>query len=84
MELTSGNVRRFFELPQTEDRVWIDMKAVRTAQDQNLYTKCGFTPYHGRRFQGWPVGIKVQGKTFSIQEEYRQKGRSESDREHGR
>lgn len=40
----------------------VDMKLEHTLRDDDIESKCGWTPYAGRRLKGWPVVTVVNGK----------------------
>lgn len=44
------------------DLVLVDMNAEHTILDANQVTKCGWSPWHGRRVTGVPVGTWVRGR----------------------
>ncbi len=44
------------------DLVVIDMKLRKTIEQEDVASKCGWSPYEGMRLQGWPVMTFVQGK----------------------
>jgi len=39
----------------------IDLDLVKTVSEDNLYTKCGWTPFEGRTLKGWPIMTIVNG-----------------------
>lgn len=43
------------------DLTVVDMGFKREVEAKNLYTKCGWSPYEGRRLKGWPVMTFVNG-----------------------
>jgi dihydroorotase len=40
----------------------VDMQARRTMNDSWSQSRCGWTPFHGRVLQGWPVGTIIRGR----------------------
>jgi dihydroorotase len=40
----------------------VDMKRRETITDVQMASRCGWTPYDGRKVTGWPVGTIVRGK----------------------
>jgi dihydroorotase len=40
----------------------VDLKAERVIEDAWIGSKCGWTPFAGRRVKGWPVGTLVRGR----------------------
>lgn len=44
------------------DLTVVDMSHVRRVENENLYTKCGWSPFAGRELKGWPVMTFVRGR----------------------
>lgn len=40
----------------------VDMKLEKTIRDDDIESKCGWTPYAGRKIRGWPVVTVVNGE----------------------
>ncbi len=45
------------------DLVLVDMAAEREVRSEDQRSKCGWTPWHGERLQGWPVRTWAGGRT---------------------
>ncbi len=45
------------------DLVLVDMAEEREVRNEDQRAKCGWTPWHGTRLQGWPVRTWVGGRT---------------------
>lgn len=45
------------------DLVLVDMAMEREVRNEDQRCKCGWTPWHGTRLQGWPVRTWVGGRT---------------------
>ncbi len=43
------------------DLTVVDMNLMREVKNSELYTKCGWSPYNGRKLKGWPVMTFVNG-----------------------
>ena len=43
------------------DLVVVDMRLRKRVRDDALFTKCGWSPYHGKKLKGWPVTTIVNG-----------------------
>ena len=43
------------------DLVLVDMNLRRTVRNEQQYTRCGWSPWHGTTLQGWPVATWVCG-----------------------
>lgn len=44
------------------DIVVVDMDLVKKVERENLFTKCGWSPYEGMKLKGWPVMTFVRGE----------------------
>ena len=44
------------------DLVLVDMELQQEIRDEDQLTKCGWSPWHGERLQGWPVQTWVMGR----------------------
>lgn len=44
------------------DLTVLDMDLEKTVKNENLYTKCGWSPFNGRKLKGWPVMTFVRGR----------------------
>jgi dihydroorotase len=65
IELTRYNPERIFSLPPHDDIVLIDLDYEKEVKEQNLASKCGWTPYHGRNLKGWPIYTVLRGKVYA-------------------
>ncbi len=66
IKLTSANITSIFRLPPNDDIVMVDMEYTREVRDENLKTKCGWSPYKGRLLKGWPICTIAQGQVFQL------------------
>lgn len=66
IKLTSTNITSIFRLPPNDDVVLIDLEHEREVRDEDLKTKCGWSPYKGRLLKGWPTCTIAQGKVFQL------------------
>lgn len=55
--LTSQNIQKIFNLPTNNEWVIIDQAKEQIVKNENLYTKCQWSPYAGQKLHGWPVDI---------------------------
>jgi len=70
IELTAQNPARFFGLKKKgyimegfdADLVLVDPSLEKEVKSEDLYTKCGWSPYEGWTLQGWPYATIVGGK----------------------
>ncbi len=85
VDLTSHGANRIFGIAGKgriaagfdADFTIIDMKARRSVRDEDMQSRCGWTPFRGRELQGWPVGTIIRGRRVMWQGEL-------SGRAHGR
>lgn len=66
IELTRTNPEKIFNLPPNDDVVLIDMEKELTVTDEMIKSKCGWTPYRGRRLRGWPEYVILDGRVYSV------------------
>ena len=65
IEMTSGAPRRIFHLPdQPNTYVQIDLSKQYTIGNKNLYTKCAWTPFAGKKGRGIIKNIVLRGKSI--------------------
>jgi carbamoyl-phosphate synthase/aspartate carbamoyltransferase/dihydroorotase len=64
VELMSSNPRRIFNLPdQPDTKIEVDSDATYTLSNDNLYTKCGWTPFAGMTVRGRVHKVILRGQT---------------------
>ena len=69
VDLTSHGPQRLFGIRgkgrlavgYDADLTVVDLKRAETITDSWIESRCGWTPYNGRRVTGWPVGTLVRG-----------------------
>jgi len=44
------------------DLVFVDLKNERPVDESKLFTRCGWSPYAGKRLRGWPVKTILRGQ----------------------
>ena len=79
-ELTSANPAKLFGLRNKgkiepgmdADLTIVDMETERKIRNQELFTKCGWSPFAGRSLKGWPVTTIVNGKVVFNEGEIRE------------
>ena len=77
IDLTSHGPNRVFGLAGKgriavgfdADYTLVDLKADRTIEQSWIESRCGWTPFAGRRVTGWPVGTIVRGQVAMWQGE---------------
>jgi len=70
VDLTSAGPQRLFGIAgkgriavgYDADFTIVDLKAKRVIEDTWIGSKCGWTPFAGRKVTGWPVGAIVRGR----------------------
>jgi dihydroorotase len=70
VDLTSAGPQRLFGIAgkgriavgYDADLTVVDLKAERVIEDGWIGSKCGWTPFVGRKVKGWPAGTVVRGR----------------------
>ena len=70
VRLTSYNPKRIFKFKNKglikkgydADFTFVDLNKKQKVSNKMIKSKCGWTPFHGVTFQGWPVGTMIMGK----------------------
>ena len=52
----------FLRVGNDADLIFVDMKRKRLLEDGQIFSKCGWTPYHGKEMSGDVVLTMVRGK----------------------
>jgi dihydroorotase len=71
VDLTSAGPARIYDIAgkgriavgYDADFTIVDMKAERTITNAWIESRCGWTPFDGRKVTGWPVATVVRGRT---------------------
>lgn len=64
IEMTNTNPRKIFNIPDQPDTyVEVDMDEEWTISNDNLYTKCGWTPFNGMKIKGRIKKVVLRGKS---------------------
>lgn len=69
VDLTSHGPNRIFGIANKgrlavgydADYTLVDLQAVRVIEDSKMAGRCDWTPFHGRKVTGWPMGTIVRG-----------------------
>jgi dihydroorotase len=64
--LTRFNIMNIFELKHNSDVVLVDLELTKEVTDSKLKTKCGWSPFSGRKLKGWPVYTILKGQVFNV------------------
>lgn len=67
VELMYLNPKHIFNLPDQDDYVLVDLKLTKTIHKAMLYSKAGWSPYEGEKWQGWPVYTIMNKKLFKVE-----------------
>ena len=43
------------------DFTFVDMRKTKKISNKEVQSKCGWTPFHGMKIKGWPVGTMISG-----------------------
>jgi dihydroorotase len=70
VDLTSAGPQRLFGIRgkgriavgYDADLTVVDMNRTETITNAWIASRCGWTPYNGRKVRGWPVGTFVRGR----------------------
>jgi len=65
VELTSTNIQKIFGFPESGDWTLINPNLEKEVKNENLKTKCKWSPFAGRILKGWPVGIILNNKFYN-------------------
>lgn len=69
VQLTSTNPAKIFKIKgkgliaegYDADLTIVNMEMIKTVTNENMHSKCGWTPYKGMSLRGWPVATIVSG-----------------------
>lgn len=64
VRLTSSNATQLFGLRKNDDWVLVDCDLEREIKNTLIKSKCGWSPYAGKRCKGWPKQIILKGKIY--------------------
>jgi len=61
-ELMSHNPARIFNIPLSENTYTeVDLDLKKEIKNENLKTKCGWSPFAGWQLKGWPIKVVIDG-----------------------
>ena len=66
VELTHTNPIKIFNLPETGDKVEVDLDLEKEVRNEDLKTKCGWSPFTGQTLRGWPVATILNDKIYNL------------------
>lgn len=64
IELTRLNSEKLFKLAPNNDFVLVDLNLEKAVREEDLFSKCGWTPYRGRVLRGWPLYTILDDQIF--------------------
>ncbi len=70
VDMTSHGPNRLFSLASKgrlavgydADLTIVDMQRVKIIENAKLSSRCGWSPYDGKKLKGWPIGTIIRGK----------------------
>lgn len=66
VQLTRTNIEKIFRLAPSDDTVWVDLEHRHVIDDHTLQTKCGWSPYRGKKVTGCLVASFLESKPKGI------------------
>lgn len=66
VDITSANARKIFNLPQNNDFVLVDLNEEKTIKNENLKTKCRWSPFDGYTLKGSVKYTILNNKIYKI------------------
>jgi dihydroorotase len=60
IRLTRTNIQKIFQLPENNDTVTVDLDMVKAIQNNELKTKCKWSPFAGKKLIGWPILTEIK------------------------
>jgi len=64
VKLTRTNIENIFNIPSNNDWTIVDLDLIREVKNENLKTKCGWSPFDGKKLKGWPVATILNGTIY--------------------
>jgi len=66
VELTNTNAKKIFNLKITDSWVIVDLDLEKEIKNENLKTKCGWSPFAGQLIKGWPIYTVLNNKIYKL------------------
>jgi dihydroorotase len=66
VSLTHDRPRDIFGLSPNEDKVLVDLNALKTVNEKELKTKCGWSSFAGMALRGWPKYVILRDRFFEL------------------
>ena len=68
LKLTYTRIQTIFNYKSNNDFILIDLQKEKVVRDQDLRTKCGWSPYAGQRLKGWPTYGIVNQTVYDLEQ----------------
>lgn len=66
VELTHSRPKEIFRLSHNSDVVLVDLECEKQVQDSDVKSLCGWSPYRGLNWKGWPKYTFLKGKMYAV------------------
>lgn len=66
ISLTVTRAQQIFNLTPNDDVVLVDLNKEKIVQDNQLKTKCAWSPFSGRKLRGWPVAVILRNQFYQL------------------
>lgn len=66
LALTRTNVEHFFSLKKNNDLVLVDLNKQKKVEEENLKTKCAWSPFASLSLTGWPIFTILKEKIYKV------------------
>ncbi|MFH1790220.1 MAG: dihydroorotase [bacterium] len=66
VELTHTNINKIFGLTNNNDKVIVDLNLIKEVKNENLKTKCKWSPFNGWKLKGWPTYTILKNQVYKI------------------
>lgn len=66
VELTNKNLQKIFDLEKNSDWVLVNINEEKNIKNENLKTKCRWSPFDGWTLKGWPKYTILKNKIYKI------------------
>ena len=67
ISLTCHRPRALFALEDNQDFILIDMNKEKVLTENDLLTKCAWSPFVGRKLRGWPRYVCLRQKLYDLE-----------------
>lgn len=67
LQLCRTNIEKIFTMSSNDDWILVDLNKIAEIKAENLKTKCKWSPYEGRKIEGWPIKTILKGKVYDLE-----------------